>query len=232
MLITEKATLEGSSVETTGFTNAMQPASTCVGLLAEAVDSVDMLEESIEWQLAQRVAQSKALAKSDLMRRFLLYVCEQHLIGNSQGITEVRIGTKVFNRSVGYDPGEDNIVRNYARLLRKRLDQYFKEEGRLEPIQIAIPRGGYVPLFHPAPDLPERDTGLEESESATPWKTETSASTVAVGLSGMKQWWWFLAGLFSGAAIVSCVWFYVLSMHANQKLSLVHLASMRPVLSC
>lgn len=102
-----------------------------------------------EWRLALRVAESPRLKKSELLPKFLLYVCEQYLLGREREISEQRIGIQVFNRPENYNPGEDNIVRSYARLLRKRLDAYFESEGVHEPIRILIPRGGYVPLFEP-----------------------------------------------------------------------------------
>ena len=100
-----------------------------------------------EWKLASRVAASKGLSKSDLLPRFLLHVCELSLRGRVHEITEQRIGTVIFNRPHGYSPGEDNIVRSYARLLRKRLEEYFAGEGATEVLRIKIPRGGYVPVF-------------------------------------------------------------------------------------
>lgn len=100
-----------------------------------------------EWQLACKVATCKGLSKSDLLPRFLLYVCRESLLGRERQITEQRIGIQIFNRPANYNPGEDNIVRSYARLLRKRLDAYFDGEGSNEPMRIFIPRGGYVPLF-------------------------------------------------------------------------------------
>ena len=45
-----------------------------------------------------------------------------HLTGRDSELTEQRIGEWVFERPEGYRPGDDNIVRNYARLLRQRLD--------------------------------------------------------------------------------------------------------------
>ncbi len=62
-------------------------------------------------------------------------------------ITEQQIGEQVFRRPREYNPGEDNIVRNYARLLRQRLEEYFDGEGIEETIRIVVPRGRYVPLF-------------------------------------------------------------------------------------
>lgn len=102
-----------------------------------------------EWKLAWRIAGSKRLLKSELLQRFLLYICEQSLTGNPHQITEQKIGTLIFNRAPDYNPGEDNIVRSYARMLRKRLDEYFEEEGIREPMRIVVPRGGYLPIFQP-----------------------------------------------------------------------------------
>ena len=110
------------------------------------LETIEMLATE-EWQLARRIASSRRLAKSDLLPKFLLYVCEMTLRGRSHEINEQRIGTEIFNRPADYNPGEDNIVRSYARLLRKRLEEYFHEEGAHEPMRIVIPRGGYVPIF-------------------------------------------------------------------------------------
>ncbi|WP_198152162.1 hypothetical protein [Granulicella tundricola] len=108
----------------------------------------DQLRFSAEWQLALRIAASKGLSKSEFLPRFLLYVCEQLLTGSAREMTEQHLGTQVFNRPPGYNPGEDNIVRSYARMLRKRLDEFFEGEGQNEPLRLHIPRGGYVPVFH------------------------------------------------------------------------------------
>jgi hypothetical protein len=106
------------------------------------------------WQLAQRIVASRSFAKSSFLISFLLYVCDRELRGRAHEITEHQIGIQAFGRPVTYNPGEDNIVRNYARLLRKRLDEYFESDGKEETLRIAIPRGRYVPVFSPS-DSPE-----------------------------------------------------------------------------
>lgn len=107
----------------------------------------DPWRQSAEWKLACRVASSKGFIKSDLLQRFLLHVCALQLAGRGAEISEQRIGEQIFRRAAGYDPGEDNIVRGYARTLRRRLDAYFEREGADEALRIHIPRGGYVPIF-------------------------------------------------------------------------------------
>jgi hypothetical protein len=107
------------------------------------------LAEDPRWQLAQRVVASKSFAKSALLSKFLLYVCDRELSGRTDEISENQIGVHVFLRKPGYNPGEDNIVRNYARQLRQRLDHYFEEEGKSEELRICIPLGKYIPVFSP-----------------------------------------------------------------------------------
>ncbi|NUQ27575.1 MAG: hypothetical protein HOQ35_03535 [Acidobacteriaceae bacterium] len=135
------------------------------GLTEDAIQEIpvpESLEEDARWKLAQRVAASKGLTSSVLLAKFLLYVCDRLLRGSVAEITEYQSGVQVFGRRTSYNPNDDNIVRQYARLLRKRLDNYFDGEGCDEPIRINIPRGGYVPVFHPrtpAKDPSKASTG-------------------------------------------------------------------------
>jgi hypothetical protein len=112
-----------------------------------ADDQIAVLEEDQRWQVARRVASSRGFAKSKFLTSFVFYICEKYLLDQADEITEQKIGEQVFRRPRGYNPGEDNIVRNYARLLRQRLEEYFAGEGADETIRLVVPRGGYVPLF-------------------------------------------------------------------------------------
>lgn len=156
------------------------------------------LAEDPRWQLALRIAGSASFAKSALLSKFLLYVCDRALCGKTDEISEYQIGIHVFARRPGYSPGEDNIVRNYARQLRQRLDHYFEEEGKFEALRLSIPRGKYVPIFLPNqvtdPAVPsgEEDiaehlphTAISETEPAllaTPSARGTRAMIVVCGL--------------------------------------------------
>jgi len=104
--------------------------------------------QDARWLLVQRIVASKSFAKSYFLTSFLLYVSDRELRGKADEITEYQIGVRAFGRPENYNPGVDNIVRNYARILRKRLEEYFEEEGKHESVRITIPRGGYVPVFY------------------------------------------------------------------------------------
>jgi hypothetical protein len=180
-----------------------------------------------EWRLACRVAASKGLSRSERLPRFLLYVCEQYLLGRVHEITEQRIGIQVFNRPSDYNPGEDNIVRSYARLLRKRLDLYFEGEGSGETMRIVIPRGGYVPVFQGVPQsealiaAPSRaniaPNAAAASDSVLPGiadKLDDMASKTAGAWSTRRfAWSSTLVGLATGMLIATAGW---LGLHALQ----------------
>jgi hypothetical protein len=99
------------------------------------------------WELVQRVVAGCHFSKSPLLSKFLLFIAAESLEGRGDEITEHQIGVQVFDRPPDYRTIEDNIVRNYARQLRKRLAEYFAGEGCAEEWRIDVPLGGYVPVF-------------------------------------------------------------------------------------
>jgi len=101
--------------------------------------------------LAERVAASSYLNRSARLRDLFLYLCERVLEDGADNIHEHEVGHKVFDRLADYDTTADNIVRVHASMLRKRIEQYFANEGRLEPVVIEIPKGNYAPVFHKRP---------------------------------------------------------------------------------
>ncbi|HJZ97873.1 MAG TPA: helix-turn-helix domain-containing protein, partial [Candidatus Solibacter sp.] len=132
------------------------------------------LEESRRL-LVERVAASRYFSKSARLRDLLMYLCE-----HSEGeIHEQEIGERVFGRARDYDTSTDNIVRVHASTLRKRLEQYFAEEGAGEPVILEIPRGNYTPVFR------ERELVLPADEPAPKprdWRAQILAATVVVVL--------------------------------------------------
>jgi hypothetical protein len=89
------------------------------------------------------------------LREFLLFVTEKLLKGEISSITKVEIGRRIFGRNASYIPTEDSIVRVSARQLRAKLKEYFEDEGRLEPLQVNIPKGAYLPVFEERQHPPE-----------------------------------------------------------------------------
>lgn len=140
------------------------------------------LENDPRWELVQRIVASKSFAKAQLLSRFLLYITEHTLRGETDRITEQQVGVNVFGRRPHYNSAEDNIVRNYARQLRQRLEAYFEEEGHDEAILLSVPRGTYVPVFlEREPSAEELDALHGKAEAEEVRTVETTMSQPADG---------------------------------------------------
>lgn len=77
----------------------------------------------------------------------------------------------VFGRPVDYDTSQDTLVRVQASQLRKKLQQYFEEEGREETLIVDLPKGSYALVFREG-----RGSGAEvpvaavvEARAGRPW---------------------------------------------------------------
>jgi hypothetical protein len=99
--------------------------------------------------LMRAVLESRTFAKSTRLAQFLKFICTRTIEGNAAEINEQQIGIHVFARSPMYSASDDSIVRTQARLLRQRLEEYFEHEAPDTSLIIAIPKGGYVPIFQP-----------------------------------------------------------------------------------
>jgi hypothetical protein len=103
--------------------------------------------EGTRRELVHRIVRSPTFARSERLGTLLTYVCDLALTGREAEINEQKIGHAVFGRSRDYDSAVDGIVRSQASRLRQRLELYFQQEGADETLRVAIPRGGYVPVF-------------------------------------------------------------------------------------
>ncbi|HXC96093.1 MAG TPA: hypothetical protein VNU92_10340 [Edaphobacter sp.] len=163
-------------------------------------------EGDSRWDLVQRIIESPHLSGSARLKDFLLHVSACAIRGDPDCATEQQIGIQVFQRPPGFNSSEDSIVRSQARLLRKKLAAYFKEEGATEPILIEIPKGHYLPVFRPSP---------QTNKDSQPETTEDSHSTSPVLKSAImaatkkQRGWITVASL--GLALLLCFSLFVTS---------------------
>ena len=127
-------------------------------------------------KLVERVAASRYLSKSARLRDLLVYLCDRVLDSSVTEIHEQEVGHKVFGRPADYDTGSDNIVRVHASTLRKRLEQYFAEEGASEPLILEIPKGNYAPVFRPRTPVEAVPPPAEPVPALRDWRTPVFAA--------------------------------------------------------
>lgn len=95
----------------------------------------------------QRIFSDPVFVNSKILREFLAFIVDQTLSGHSNWLKEYTIGINVLNKSTDFKPHDNGIVRIHAGRLRRALHHYYKDAGALDPIEISIPKGGYVPVF-------------------------------------------------------------------------------------
>ncbi len=166
------------------------------------------LKSDPRWELVQRVIAGASFARSPYLSRFLLFVAAETLEGREREITEHQIGVQVFGRPSDYRTIEDNIVRTYARQLRKRLTEYFAGEGSAEEWRIHIPLGGYVPAFTLAaegnrtePEQPLQPTVKIHAVHAAAWDKPADAVLKPAVWRRQKLAWGLALAVYSAALI-------------------------------
>ncbi len=155
---------------------------------------------------------SRLFERAPNMGVLFRWVCDKALEGRTEEIKEYNIAVEAFGRPPDFDKRRDSIVRVEAHRLRKRLLQYYENEGGAEhEVRIQIPPGQYAPVFV------RRLTPEEASVGSAPPETPTEAPVAAelVGRSeppavGREPWWrplrWVLAGAFC-IAIAAALYF-------------------------
>lgn len=105
-------------------------------------------DEARKRALLSRIASSASFQKSQRARELLDYLGRRTLESPGEPPREQDIGVAVFGRPPGYDASQDTLVRVQASHLRKKLEQYFEEEGREEQFRVRLPKGGYHLQFY------------------------------------------------------------------------------------
>ena len=154
---------------------------------------VNTPQEEEKRRLVQRIAESAEFRSAPRLREFLFFVTERALSNRLDEISEHNIGHEVFRRREDYDPSNDNIVRVSARQLRTKLKEYTEAEGQEDLWVLEIPKGAYVPVFHPRAIPPEVQEPARQAaeQPAPPVETAQRLPDSAAASSGF----WKIAAL-------------------------------------
>jgi hypothetical protein len=97
---------------------------------------------------------------------FLRFVVIKTAEGHADILKERTIGIEVFGREPTFDTSGDSIVRVAAAEVRKRIAQYYQEEGHEHELRVDLLSGSYVAHFRRPPEptpvtLPESSPPVE-----------------------------------------------------------------------
>ena len=77
----------------------------------------------------------------------LRYVVSAAIDGRASDLKERTLGVEVFGRDPDYDTNADPVVRISAGEVRKRIAQFYHENGHGAKLEIELPVGSYAPEF-------------------------------------------------------------------------------------
>jgi len=118
----------------------------------------------------------------------LKYVVGAALEGHAGDLKERTLGVEVFGRDPDYDTNADPVVRFSASEVRKRIAQYYHENGSGSGLQIDLPLGSYVPEFIPRSPVPSVNPPVTVSIPTEPVSNYTARKVrslqIAVAVMG------------------------------------------------
>lgn len=104
-----------------------------------------MIDHSTKKSILEKIISSNTFDKTDKYSSLLIYLVESAL---SEKIPkEYCIAVDVFHRDKAFNPSLDTIVRYYMHRLRKKINDYYANEGKNDKIKLIIPKGHYEVKF-------------------------------------------------------------------------------------
>jgi adenylate cyclase len=125
----------------------------------------------------ERILASRCFEQAARSSGFLRYVVEQTLAGQGDRLKGYTIAVEVFGRPPDFDAQTDPLVRVEAGRLRRRLIEYYADEGRHDPVRLELPRGSYsVVASHKTAKPAEAEGAAVATEPPAATPLEAAAS--------------------------------------------------------
>ena len=121
----------------------------------------DSSQKEIHVQL-NSILDSNLFSRSSVLSKFLKFIVEETLKGNSDGLKEYTIAINALEKKPDFNPQIDAIVRIHAGRLRRLLNEYYTGLGKNDLIKIELVKGTYVPVFRA--NLINEPTPIEKEE--------------------------------------------------------------------
>src|SRR4051812_29573807 len=99
------------------------------------------------YQQMERIFLDRLFLNSTILKKFLSFIVDQYLLGNSNMLKEYTIAVNVLDKPTSFKPQENSIVRIHAGRLRRALNHYYNCRETPQHVYISVPLGSYVPVF-------------------------------------------------------------------------------------
>jgi hypothetical protein len=96
---------------------------------------------------AQKILQSEEFRSSEVLRRLLGFLVQKTVSGEADQLKEYSVAVDGLGKADTYDPQHNSAVRIQMGRLRQRLAEYYRTEGKDDPILIDLPKGRFRLTF-------------------------------------------------------------------------------------
>jgi len=122
------------------------------------------MAEPIQRQI-ERIVHSEQFRSSEVLRRLLTFLSEKAIAGEADNLKEYVVAIDGLGKSSTYDPQHNSAVRIQMGRLRQRLAEYYRSEGKNDPMIVDLPKGRFRLTFEERSNAPI--FGQESSLSPT-----------------------------------------------------------------
>jgi hypothetical protein len=115
-------------------------------LLEDKSTMAEPIREQIQEQI-ERIVHSEQFRSSEVLRRLLTFLSEKAIAGEADNLKEYVVAIDGLGKSSTYDPQHNSAVRIQMGRLRQRLAEYYRTEGKKDPMIVDLPKGRFRLTF-------------------------------------------------------------------------------------
>ncbi|HEY7391484.1 MAG TPA: hypothetical protein VH640_23415 [Bryobacteraceae bacterium] len=145
----------------------------------------------------ERILESNTFRNAEALRRLLRFLAEKRLSGEADHLKEYSVGIDALGKPPTYDPRHDSTVRIQVGRLRNKLAEYYRTEGKQDPLVVDLPKGRFKLTYEEALPPPAIPRAVEEAPlapaapSAAPSQTKrVSPAVLALSLVSVLALIW------------------------------------------
>lgn len=118
-------------------------------LLEDKFTQAEPIQQQIE-----RIVHSEQFRSSEVLRRLLTFLSEKAIAGEADNLKEYVVAIDGLGKSSSYDPQHNSAVRIQMGRLRQRLAEYYRTEGKNDPMIVDLPKGRFRLTFEQRSNTP------------------------------------------------------------------------------
>jgi hypothetical protein len=138
------------------------------------------------------ILHSETLRGSEALRHLFKFLAEKTFSGEADGLKEYTVAIDALQKPSTYNPQHDSTVRIQVSRLRQKLAEYYRSEGRTDPLVVDIPKGRFKVTFEVRPTV-EVDPLPVVAESPVRAPRNAITISMAVLLVAALAWGAYLA---------------------------------------